>query len=43
VQIRLLHHCLLTRAELGQAFDEAGVLSQVRIPADGETLTLFHH
>lgn len=27
MQVRLLNHCLLTRAELGQALDEAGVLT----------------
>ena len=43
VHLGALNHCLLTRAELGQALDEAGVLSQVRIPADGETLTFSHH
>jgi hypothetical protein len=39
MQVRLLNHCLLTRAELGQALDEAGVLSQVRIPADGQVIS----
>jgi len=35
-----LNHCPLTRAELGSALDEAGVLSsKVWIPANGETLT----
>jgi L-ascorbate metabolism protein UlaG (beta-lactamase superfamily) len=43
VHLGALNHCLLTRAELGQALDEAGFLSQVRIPADGETLTFSHH
>lgn len=43
VHLGALNHCLLTRADLGQALDEAGVLSQVRIPADGETLTFSHH
>ena len=42
VHLGALNHCLLTRADLGQALDEAGVLSQVRIPADGETLTFSH-
>ena len=43
VHLGALNHCLLTRADLGQALDEAGLLSQVRIPADGETLTFSHH
>ncbi len=43
MQIRLLNHCLVTRAELGQALDEAGGLPQVRIPADGETITFSHN
>jgi hypothetical protein len=34
-----VNHCLLTRADLGRALENAGVLSQVWIPADGETLT----
>jgi L-ascorbate metabolism protein UlaG (beta-lactamase superfamily) len=42
VHLGALNHCLLTRADLGQALDEAGLLSQVRIPADGETLTFSH-
>lgn len=43
MQIRLLNHCLVNRADLGQALDEAGVLSRVRIPADGETITFSHN
>lgn len=39
VHLEALNHCSLTRAELGSALDEAGVLSQVWIPANGETLT----
>jgi L-ascorbate metabolism protein UlaG (beta-lactamase superfamily) len=40
VHLGALNHCPLTRAELGSALDEAGVLSsKVRIPANGETLT----
>ena len=27
MRIRLLNHCLVTRADLGQALDEAGVLT----------------
>ena len=39
VHLGALNHCLLTRADLGLALDEAGVLSQVWIPANGESLT----
>lgn len=39
VHMEALNHCRLSRAELGSALDEAGVLSQVWIPANGETLT----
>jgi L-ascorbate metabolism protein UlaG (beta-lactamase superfamily) len=39
VHMEALNHCLLSRADLGSALDEAGVLSQVWIPANGETLT----
>jgi hypothetical protein len=34
-----LNHCQLSREDLGLALDEAGVLSQVWIPANGESLT----
>lgn len=40
VHLGALNHCPLTRADLGAALDEAGVLSsKVWIPANGETLT----
>jgi L-ascorbate metabolism protein UlaG (beta-lactamase superfamily) len=37
--LETLNHCPLNRLELGAALDEADVLSQVWIPANGETLT----
>ena len=39
VHMGALNHCVLSRADLGSALDEAGVLSQVWIPANGESLT----
>ena len=39
VHMEALNHCLLSRLDLGTALDEAGVLSQVWIPANGESLT----
>jgi L-ascorbate metabolism protein UlaG (beta-lactamase superfamily) len=39
VHLGAVNHCLLSRAKLGSALERAGVLSQVWIPADGETLT----
>jgi len=39
VHMESLNHCLLTRAELARALEEAGVSDRVLIPADGETLT----
>ena len=39
VHMGALNHCLLSRADLGSALDEAGVLEQVWIPANGESLT----
>jgi hypothetical protein len=39
VHLGAVNHCVLSRAELGRALEQADVLSQVRIPADGETLT----
>jgi L-ascorbate metabolism protein UlaG (beta-lactamase superfamily) len=38
VHLEALNHCPLTRAELREAMDEAGVGTRVLIPADGETL-----
>jgi L-ascorbate metabolism protein UlaG (beta-lactamase superfamily) len=38
VHLEALNHCLLSRAELRAAVDEAGVGGRVVIPADGETL-----
>jgi L-ascorbate metabolism protein UlaG (beta-lactamase superfamily) len=38
VHLEALNHCLLTRAELRAAVDEAGVGDRVLIPADGEAL-----
>ncbi|HEX2102426.1 MAG TPA: MBL fold metallo-hydrolase [Solirubrobacteraceae bacterium] len=40
VHLEALNHCLLTRAELRAAVDEAGVGARVAIPADGETLRM---
>jgi L-ascorbate metabolism protein UlaG (beta-lactamase superfamily) len=39
VHLEALNHCPLTRGDLGAALDHADVLSQVWIPANGETLT----
>jgi len=39
VHMGALNHCQLSREDLGLALDEAGVLSQVWIPANGESLT----
>lgn len=39
VHMGSLNHCVLSRADLGSALDEADVLSQVWIPANGEVLT----
>jgi L-ascorbate metabolism protein UlaG (beta-lactamase superfamily) len=39
VHLEALNHCALSRLDLGAALDEADVLSQVWIPANGETLT----
>jgi len=39
VHMGALNHCVLSRADLGSALDQAGVLSQVWIPANGESLT----
>jgi L-ascorbate metabolism protein UlaG (beta-lactamase superfamily) len=39
VHMEALNHCRLSRADLGSALDEAGVLPQVWIPANGESLT----
>jgi hypothetical protein len=39
IHLEALNHCPLTRADLGAALDRADVLSQVWIPANGETLT----
>jgi L-ascorbate metabolism protein UlaG (beta-lactamase superfamily) len=38
VHLEALNHCLLSRAELRAAVDEAGVGERVVIPGDGETL-----
>ena len=38
VHMEALNHCLLSRAELRAAVDEAGVGARVVIPADGETM-----
>ena len=39
VHMEALNHCVLSRADLGSVLDEAGVLQQVWIPANGESLT----
>jgi hypothetical protein len=39
VHMETLNHCLLSRVDLGTVLDEAGMLSQVWIPANGESLT----
>jgi len=39
IHLDALNHCVLSRLELGAALDEADLLSRVRIPANGETLT----
>jgi len=39
VHMGALNHCPLSRVDLGLALDEADVLSQVWIPANGESLT----
>lgn len=39
VHMGALNHCPLGRVDLGSALDEADVLSQVWIPANGESLT----
>jgi L-ascorbate metabolism protein UlaG (beta-lactamase superfamily) len=38
IHLEALNHCLLTRAELRAAVDEAGVGERILIPADGETI-----
>jgi L-ascorbate metabolism protein UlaG (beta-lactamase superfamily) len=38
VHLEALNHCLLSRAELRAAVDDAGVGDRVVIPADGETI-----
>ena len=38
VPMEAINHCLLTRANLGEALDERGLAGRVEIPADGETL-----
>lgn len=40
VHLEALNHCLLSRADLRAALEEAGVSGQVLIPADGETIDL---
>jgi L-ascorbate metabolism protein UlaG (beta-lactamase superfamily) len=39
MHLEAINHCALSRLDLGAALDEAEVLSQVWIPANGETLT----
>ncbi len=39
VHMETINHCVLTRAELASAMDEAGLSDRVLIPADAETLT----
>lgn len=39
VHMGALSHCALSRVDLGSALDQADVLSQVWIPANGESLT----
>ena len=39
VHMEALNHCPLNRADLGAVLDEAGLLPQVWIPANGESLT----
>jgi L-ascorbate metabolism protein UlaG (beta-lactamase superfamily) len=39
VHMETINHCVLTRAELTSAMEEAGLSNRVLIPADGETLT----
>lgn len=39
IHLDALNHCVLSRLELGAALGEADLLAQVRIPANGETLT----
>ena len=39
VHMETLNHCQISRADLGLALEEAGLLSQAWIPANGETLT----
>jgi L-ascorbate metabolism protein UlaG (beta-lactamase superfamily) len=40
VHMDAINHCLESRADLEQALTEAGVISQVSIPEDGEWVTL---
>ena len=39
VHMESMNHCVLTRAELARAIEEAGLSERVLIPVDGETLT----
>ena len=39
VPMESINHCVLTRAELARAIEEAGLSERVLIPVDGETLT----
>jgi L-ascorbate metabolism protein UlaG (beta-lactamase superfamily) len=39
VHMESINHCLLTRADLARALDEAGLSARILIPANGETLT----
>lgn len=40
VHMDAINHCLESRADLRKALEEAGVISQVSIPADGEWITI---
>ena len=40
VHMDAINHCLESRADLQKALEEAGVISQVSIPEDGEWITL---
>jgi hypothetical protein len=39
VHMEAINHCLLSRVELLDAVTEAGIETQVKIPADGETMS----
>ncbi len=40
VHMEAINHCLLSRTELMETLNAAGIASQVRIPEDGEQITL---